>query len=315
MTIAGRRHHEETQQTPVIDYEGSRYKTDFWIGQGRAYEDATERVVLKRLLPTHGGRIAEIGAGFGRLADLYLGYEQIILFDYSRTLLQEAVQSWGHDQRFVFVAGNIYQLPLADRVLDSLVMIRVMHHLADVSKALMQLQRVLHRHSVAIIEYANKRNLKALMRWLSGRQSWSPLERSPIEFATLNFDFHPQWVNDRFVDANFSVQQRLAISHFRLAFLKQHIAAKTLALVDSLLFDVGGRFPLSPSVIVQAKACNGGPRPAIDATPEGVGRLFRCPHCGVSAFELVAARQLFCTNCDKKYEQKQGIWDFKEAIN
>jgi ubiquinone/menaquinone biosynthesis C-methylase UbiE len=87
------------------------------------------------------------------------------LFDYSRTLLQEAARERGHDPRFVFVAGNIYTLPLASGILDSLVMVRVMHHLADVPAALQQLRRVMHRHSVGVIEFANKRNLKALARW------------------------------------------------------------------------------------------------------------------------------------------------------
>ncbi len=43
-------------------------------------------------------------AGFGRLADLYRGYEQVVLFDYSRTLLEEAAERWGDDERFVFVS-------------------------------------------------------------------------------------------------------------------------------------------------------------------------------------------------------------------
>jgi len=192
----------QATETPVIDYEGSQYKTNFWEGQGRNYEDAVERLVLKQLLPTHGPRIAEIGAGFGRLANLYLGYEQIILFDYSRTLLQDAVKQWGHDPRFVFVAGNVYELPLASGILDSLVMVRVMHHLANVPQALQQLERVLHRQSVAVVEYANKRNLKALLRWGLGRQSWSPLDQQPVEFVKLNFDFHPDWMTERFVEAS-----------------------------------------------------------------------------------------------------------------
>ena len=132
---------------PVIDYEGSGYRQDFWEGQGREYEDAVERIALRRLLPPRGGRIAEIGAGFGRLADLYLGYEQIVLFDYSRTMLSDAVRRWGADERFVFVAGNLYQMPLADQSLDALVMVRVMHHLADVPAALARLQALLHKES------------------------------------------------------------------------------------------------------------------------------------------------------------------------
>nr|HID13463.1 hypothetical protein [Anaerolineae bacterium] len=54
----------------ICDYEGSAYRTEFW-GQGREYEDAVERIALQRLLPPSGRRIIEIGAGFGRLADLY----------------------------------------------------------------------------------------------------------------------------------------------------------------------------------------------------------------------------------------------------
>ena len=58
---------------PVIDYEGSGYKTEVWAGQGRDYEDATERLVLGSLLPPTGRRIAEIGSGMGRVADLDRG--------------------------------------------------------------------------------------------------------------------------------------------------------------------------------------------------------------------------------------------------
>ena len=173
MTIVKQVRPVKQADIPVIDYENSQYKTDFWEGQGRSYEDAAERLALQQLLPQHGVRIAEIGAGFGRLADLYVGYEQIILFDYSRTLLQDAVSRWGHDPRFVFVAGNIYQLPLATGCLDSLVMVRVMHHLAGVPQALHQLARVLHKRSVAVLEYANKRNLKAMIRWLLQQQQAS----------------------------------------------------------------------------------------------------------------------------------------------
>ena len=53
----------------ICDYEGSRYRTDFWEGQNREYEDRVERVAMKKLLPPRGERLVEIGAGFGRLAE------------------------------------------------------------------------------------------------------------------------------------------------------------------------------------------------------------------------------------------------------
>jgi len=301
-------------ETPVIDYEGSRYKTDFWEGQGRAYEDATERLALRQLLPAHGPRIAEIGAGFGRLADLYLGYEQIVLFDYSRTLLQEAVQRWGDDPRFVFVAGNVYRLPLAAGTLDSLVMMRVMHHLADVPRALRQLQRVMHRQSVAVLEYANKRNLKAILRWLAGRQAWSPLERAPLEFVALNFDFHPAWMTEKLSAAHLQIQEQFAVSHFRLPRLKQTVSAVALAKVDSWLYRLGGVCPLSPSVLVQTTTPTGQGRAAVSTDPSAVTQLFCCPQCEAQQWELVSPKQLLCGNCGKQYGQTGRIWDFKEAL-
>jgi ubiquinone/menaquinone biosynthesis C-methylase UbiE len=321
MTMKGPSDPPVTSAPPVIDYEGSPYRTAFWEGQGRDYEDAAERLALQRLLPRSGRRIAEIGAGFGRLADLYWGYDQIILFDYSRTLLQEAVTTWGDDPRFVFVAGNIYQLSLAKASLDALVMVRVMHHLANVPLALRQIRRVLHSGSMAVLEYANKRNVKSVARWLLGRQSWSPMDPMPVEFVKLNYDFHPAWMWKQFVEARLNVREQLAVSHFRTPLLKRSIPAATLAKVDSWFFGVGGRYPLAPSVFVQVE---------VEQNPEesnphdnlfyddlnDLTNLFSCPACGGErTLRVERETQLDCQSCSKHYVKREGIWDFKEALD
>ena len=83
---------EQTRNSdrPICDYEGTSYRAEFWDGHGREYEDLAERSALRRLLPPRGRRLLEVGAGFGRLADLYSGYDQIILLDYARSGLREA---------------------------------------------------------------------------------------------------------------------------------------------------------------------------------------------------------------------------------
>ena len=54
----------ETKNTPpVCDYEGSDYQTSFWDQGGREYEDRTEAIALKRLLPSYGNLMLELGAG------------------------------------------------------------------------------------------------------------------------------------------------------------------------------------------------------------------------------------------------------------
>lgn len=299
---------------PVIDYEGSGYKSDFWADQGREYEDAVERIAISRLLPVTGRRVAEIGAGFGRLADLYLGYEQIVLMDYSRTLLHDAVERWGDDPRFVFVAGNLYQLPLANNVLDSLVMVRVMHHLADVPAALRQLARVVHSQSTLVLEYANKRNLKALARWVSRRQEWSPVGREPVEFVELNFDFHPAWMEKQLAAAQIEVRRRYGVSHFRLNAIKRRISAPVLAKLDSAFFGLGGVYPLGPSVFVQGAAPLAGPRAPASTDAQHVAALFACPECGHSGLERSAEEQVVCPACGARYARRQQIWDFKDKI-
>jgi SAM-dependent methyltransferase len=310
--VAGSTNQAEAPNIPVIDYEGSQYRANFWVNQGRAYEDAAERIALQRLVPAHGGRIAEIGAGFGRLANLYLGYEQIVLFDYSRTLLQDAARDWGHDPRFVFVAGNIYSLPLASHVLDTLVMVRVMHHLADVDAALRQLRRTLHGHSVAVIEYANKRNLKAMVRWMAGRQAWSPFAAEPVEFVELNFDFHPDWMRERFRAAGLTVRRQYAVSHFRAPLLKARIAAEQLAQWDSWLFAAGGAYPVAPSVFVQAAAPATGKRAAVGSGPDDVAAILRCPQCGHEPLVLSAENLVRCPQCAVCYRRQGQVWDMKE---
>lgn len=297
---------------PVIDYEGSHYRSDFWDGQGRAYEDAVERLALQRLMPAYGGRIAEIGAGFGRLSALYQGYEQVILFDYSRTLLADAARDLGGDPRFVFIAGNIYSLPLATGILDTLVMVRVMHHLANVPAALAQLRRLLHRHSVAAVEFANKRNLKAMLRWGLRRQSWSPFDLAPVEFVELNFDFHPDWMEAKMRTAGLQVRQRLGVSHLRLAQIKQRVPAAALAQIDSALFALGGTYPVAPSVFVQAAAPGAAARPVLPATPDMVHRLFRCPACGCEQLKRISEDRVLCSQCGASYRRHLGVWDLKE---
>lgn len=275
-----------------------------------------ERLALADLLPSKGRRIAELGAGFGRLADMYAGYEQVVLFDYSRTLLADAAETWGEDPRFVFIAGNVYELPLASGALDSVVMVRVMHHLADVNRALTQIRRTMHVDSVAVLEYANKRNLKALARWAVRRQDWSPMHHEPVEFVELNYDFHPAWMRDEFANADLGVSRQLAVSHFRLPLLKNKVSARTLAKLDSWLFALGGRYPLSPSVFVRAKALAAAPASDRSVNFGDISEFVRCPDCvQEQTMHRIDEDRLECSSCGANFRRHEGVWDFKERLS
>ena len=222
-----------------MDYEGSDYQERFWEQGDREYEDLAERIALQKLLPPAGRRMVEFGAAFGRLADLYGGYEQVILLDYSRSLLRQAQSRLGLGGRFVYVAANLYKLPMVDGAVDAAVMVRVMHHLADVPAALAQIRRTIAPGGCFVAEYASKRHVKSITRYTLRRQTWSPFDHAPYEFVPLNYDFHPAWMTEQLKKAGFAIDKELAVSNFRLPALKRLVPAHLLASADGAVQSVG----------------------------------------------------------------------------
>ncbi len=288
----------------ICDYEGSRYREEFWTPE-RRFEHLVDVVALRTLLPPQGEVLIDVGAGFGRLAPLYAGYRRVVLFDYAVSLLQEARGQWGDDPRFLFVAGDVYRLPLASRTCDVAVMVRVLHHLVDVSTALHHLARVLRGHGILVLEFANKRHLKAILRYLLRRQQWSPFSHEPYPFVPLNYDFHPVWVKHRLQDAGFQVGHVRAVSYFRIPWLKRRVPPHLLARLDALLHRVGGRYPLSPSVFVQAQLVRNTQGPSHPLA-------FRCPQCGYEPLPVVP-HDVHCPHCHACWPYREGIYHFKPS--
>ena len=287
----------------ICDYEDSTYRTDFWEGQGREYEDLVERIALRKLLPPDGDLLMEIGAGFGRLTDLYDGYKRVVLLDYSKSMLRQAQERLGRDERYIYVAANLYSLPFVDRLFSTIVTVRVLHHVQDIPAAFCEIWRVLIPLGHYILEYANKHHLKAILRYALRRQRWNPFALEPVEFVKLNYDFHPTWMEARLQETGFAVQKQLTVSHFRHPLLKRLVPPGLLAAVDGSLQWTASLWRLSPSIFVRARAEKACP----PAEPQG---FFRCPACHSS--QLVEMDQaLNCPSCNRKWPIDDGIYDFK----
>jgi len=288
------------------DYEGSDYRTAFWEGQRREYEDIAERIALHKLLPVDGQRIVDIGGGFGRLIDLYDGYREVVLMDYSTTQLKDAQQRYGQD-RITYVAANLYEAPFTPNTFDTAVMVRVLHHLSDVPKALQAIHRLLRPGGALVLEYANKRHLKALVRYLLGRQKHSPFDTQPWEFVELNFNYHPAYIQQRLEATGFSIERQLSVSHFRIAPLKRLVPARLLAALDGLLQQPTARFSLTPSMFLLARKTQQG-------APDLAQQLFRCPRCGQNSLAPCPVDTLTCLACGLRWTTAGGIYDFREPL-
>lgn len=295
-----------SDRPPVCDYEGSNYRTRFWENQGRDYEDRVERVALRRLMPAVGDTLIDVGAGFGRLAGEFDGYQRVVLFDYSRTLLREAQERLGDDPRFLFVAGDWYQMPFVDGLFDTLVQVRTIHHAADVPALFQQLARIARPGGDYILEFASKRHLKSILRYWTGRQKWSPFQPAPVEFVELNFDFHPGWMRRQLVGGGFAPGRTLTVSHFRLPLLKRIAPLPLLVKMDSLAQLTGDWWQLTPSVFVASQA-------PPDGAMAAAGNFFACPRC---QSPLGEPRQglLHCPKeaCGRRWRLQDGLYDFKE---
>ncbi len=300
---------------PICDYEGSDYQSAFWDEGGRAYEDGVEAIALKRLLPNKGRILLDIGAGAGRNVARYRGFDRVVLLDYSRTQLEQAQQRLGVSDRYFYVAADAYRLPFVDGLFDGATMIRVLHHITDVPRALLQVKNVMRPGGTFILEFANKLNLKAIFRYWLGKQEWSPFTLTPVEFARLNFNFHPKAIRYWLDQRDFTIQRMLALSHFRIGWLKKIAPTGVLVFFDSLLQWTGMWWQLTPSVFVKARRGRHHGIHGEETAPRiiSIGSFFKCPDCGFLPLEDRTA-YLECYGCRKKWGVQDGIYDFREPM-
>jgi ubiquinone/menaquinone biosynthesis C-methylase UbiE len=299
--------HMKNSTPPVIDYEGSDYQDKFWSRGGRAYEDQCEAIALQHLLPANGGkRLLELGAGAGRNTARYQHFEEIVLVDYSTTQLKQAVEKLGNSPRHRFFAANIYHLPFNPSSFDAATMIRTLHHMTDAPLALQQAGEALCGQATFILEYANKQNLKAILRYLLRKQSWSPFTLEAVEFVKLNFDFHPRAVRQWLTDMGFHIETQRTVSHFRLEILKKMLPVRLLAGLDSILQPSGAFLQLTPSVFLKARK-----EKPFEQVPDKL--ILRCPVCGHSPLADIPPL-LTCQKCGRTYPVRDGIYDLR-ALN
>ncbi len=194
-------------------------------------------------------------------------------------------------------------LPFISGLFDAATMIRVLHHMADAPLALRQIRAVLEPGATFILEYANKQNLKAILRYWLKRQTWSPFTLEPVEFVPLNYDFHPAAVRSYLKQTGFKFRRQLTVSHFRLGGLKKLAPTAALVWLDSWAQLSGAWWQLSPSVFTASTADALGGR----AAP---GKFFRCPVCGSASLQE-SASALICSGCARSWPVVDGIYDFR----
>jgi DNA-directed RNA polymerase subunit RPC12/RpoP len=112
-------------------------------------------------------------------------------------------------------------------------------------------------------------------------------------------------------ELNFTIERILTVSHFRVGAFKRIIPTGVLVFLDSIFQWTGALWQLTPSVFVKAVAAN---QTSVSVKRDlSVLKFFKCPDCGKSPLEK-KVNYLECSNCSKKWEVKDGIYDFRDPI-
>ncbi len=245
-----------TAKHEVFDYDRVDYQA-FWQNFDREYEDAAERIALRRLTDDMQGSCLEIGGGFGRLVNEYAPRcHQVLLTDYTAHLVEQARQR-------VAELGlsnvecrrlNLYDLGECGRQFDNAVCVRVMHHVEDVPAFFQQVNMILQPGGYFIFEYANKKNFLEIARWLLRRPNIAPFAYAPSQRGSgIFYNFHPRYIRDLLLQNGFVIEQELAVSLFRNRWLKKFFGKEALCWLEKRLQKPLAALHPSPSVFIKAR--------------------------------------------------------------
>jgi hypothetical protein len=158
-----------------------------------------------------------------------------------------------------------------------------------------------------VLEFANKRNAKAIGRYLLGRSRVDPFDdHAPYEFVPLNWDYHPAYVERALAGAGLRIERRRAVSLFRQTQLKRAVSARLLARIDALIGPALGRLAPGPSQFLRCRKAGGDPPASRPAEPT----LWRCPACGHEPLPD-APGPIRCPACGRSWPLADGIRYFR----
>ena len=253
--------HNDTTASPKANYEICDYSdTDyaaFWEKNNRQYEDIAERMALRRLVKGMRGSCLEIGAGYGRLVNEYAHLCTFVtLTDYAENMVSQAivrVMQLGLENVNCMKA-NLYELREHGYRYNNAVCVRVMHHVENVPAFFEQVNSILKDDGVFIFEYANKKNILEILRYLLKRPNIGPYDYHPSKRGnTVYYNFHPNYIRDMLEQNGFVIEKELAVSIFRNERLKKLFGHRFLSVLERLLQKPLARFHPSPSVFIKAR--------------------------------------------------------------
>ena len=300
------------------DKFGYDYST-YW--KDREYENIAEHAVLDKVFKTvpSGNWFLDIGGSYGRLADTYSKrFKHPIILDYSlETLIhnKEALQK--QYSSIILIAANAYRLPFHDSVFDSILMVRVLHHLNEPEIYFKEVGKILKSNGFYIQEFANKMHLKAKFRALS-KGNLKFFSKKPYQQPTIgNFEgtrdqssiflnYHPKYIRKLFKGSRLKIYKRYGCSYLRIPLLKKKFKITFLVKMESFLQNILSWSNISPSIFLIGKSTK---KISKVKRFNSLYDILVCPKCKNPL--SFSKNRAHCVKCGKEYLKNNDIWDFR----
>jgi len=226
-----------------VPYDLFNYNS-YW--QFRKYEDQSERIALERFFQKIGKKdtLADIGGGFGRLVPVYLPFvKKVTLCDPSEKLLEIAKEKFKTNSQISYQKGGFPNLLFPDSCFETVLLIRVIHHLEDPKIAFEEVFRILKPGGFFFLEFANKihflARIKAFFkRDFSFASNLSPFEQRSKESIRkrkiLFLNHHPKKIISDLRECGFLVEESLSVSNFRNPIIKEIFPLKILLFFEKV---------------------------------------------------------------------------------
>lgn len=303
------------------DYENYDYRK-FWENNKRLYEDKAERIALRTLLTGVDKKdriIFDIGCGYGRLFNEYMDFKTIVLIDYSVNNLKNArkrIEKFLGDNpekisSVYFIASDASCLPVKPNCADAVLTVRVVHHLDNPRGYFDEVARILGNGGLYFLEFANKRNLKNILRFIGGRMDTSPFNAKPSQVGETILNFHPSYIYNFLEERNFSVKKVISVSNFRINFLKKFPGTKTLIFFEKIYQKIFSFITLGPSVFLKCILNKPADREINKADNEiKIEDILICVFCRKAAL-VFSEDKIECSNCGATFFKENGVYNFK----
>lgn len=227
---------------------------DYW--QGRDYEDAAERLAIKRLLHgKHFRHAVDIGGGYGRLCVFLENYaDKVTLTDSSQQQLdigREFLKDHPEIDRRLMTAQ---ELKFKDGEIDLLTIVRILHHIPDPEPAFKEIARVLAPDGYFLMEFANYAHFRnRLKHVVKGKklpaepvdirsEAWKARDDTPF------VNHNPKTVIKQLQQAGLEVERVLSVSNLRSPGLKKIVPKSVMLATESLMQKPLARTYFGPSV-------------------------------------------------------------------